>query len=168
MLNKLKYFKYIYLVLASIIVLTALLLPACNKEKLYQNVTLEVYHPVTGEIVAKGRDYKFEYDGNPKMFTAKVKLNNTDRFLDNGDFDNQDWKSHVKLYVMTEDDDAYKDWKVVDGKNVVLDWLKEADWPTERGRYEVELAFNNHGFLNDVENDNKYAPCWANFSIVIV
>ncbi len=169
MSNKIRHLKYCYIILSLLIILSALFtFTSCKEEKLYQDVTLVVYHPETGEEIEENKTYKFEYDGNPKIFTAKVKLDETGKYLEDKDFEDNNWKSHVKMYVMTENDEAYLDWKVVDGKNVVYDWTNPEHWPTELGGYYIQLEFNNHGSRDEVKNSNKYIKEWFNFTIEIL
>ena len=158
--------KYCYIVFAIFIVLvSSLILSSCKEEeKLYQDVTLVVYHSETGEEIEENKKHKFEYDGNPKVFTARVKLDETGKFLGDKEFENNDWKSHIKLLIMYEGEAAYKDYN----ENGKLDWQKERDWPTERGVYRIELKFNNHGWFEDVEDSPKYVKRWFHFTIEIV
>lgn len=156
--NKVKHLIYRYAVLTALIILTGVFLfTSCKKEdKLYQDVTLEVFDSDTGAKIEENKTYTFEYDGSPKAFTAKVKLDETGKYLEDKDFENNDWESHIKMYVMAENDDAYLDWKVVDGKNVVYDWTNAEHWPVNKGVYGILLRFNNHGPRDDVKNSNKY------------
>ncbi len=166
MSNKVRCLKYCYVVLSLLIILSALFTFASCKEeeKLYQDVTLEVFNSDTDAKIEENKTYRFEYDGNPKAFTAKVKLDETGKYLEDKDFENKDWKSHVKMYVMTENDEAYLDWKVVDGKNVVYDWTNAEHWPKESGVYDIQLDFNNRWR----ENSDKFIKTWFNFTIEII
>lgn len=168
--NKVKHLICRYAVLTALIIFTGVFLfTSCKKEeKLYQDVTLEVFNSDTGVKIVENKTYTFEYDGSPKAFTAKVKLDETGKYLEDKDFEDNNWKSHVKMYVMTENDDAYLDWKVVDGKNIVYDWTNAEHWPTELGVYYIQLEFNNHGPLDDVKNSDKFIKTWFRFTIEIV
>lgn len=162
---KAKRLRYCYIILAVFnILISSLILFSCKKdeEKLYQDVTLVVYHPETGEEIEENKTYKFEYDGNPKIFTAKVKLDETGRFLEDKDFENGDWKSHIKLRIKYEGEVGYKDYN----ENGVLDW--QIDWPKDHGTYYISLGFNNHGWLGDVEDSNRYIRTDFKFIIQIV
>lgn len=160
-----------FVAVISVVLLFALLtfLPSCKEEeKLYQDVTMEVYHPDTGEKIQKSKTYRFEYDGKPKVFTARVKLDRTGKFLEDKDFENNDWKSHIKLGIRYEGEAAYIDYKDVDGERIVLDWQNKSDWPTERGVYGVALRFNTHGLFDEIKNSEKYAQIWFYFTIEII
>ncbi len=171
MRNKLKH--NIFLTISSLLIISILvssiILTSCKngENKLYQDVTLEVFNLDTGDKIKENKTYRFEYNGSPKVFAAKVRLDETEKYLEDKDFENKDWKSHIKMYVMTEGDDAYKDWKIVDGKNVVYNWTNAEHWPTKCGVYYIQLEFNNHGFRDEVKNSNKYIKKWFNFTIVI-
>lgn len=172
MRNKLK--NNTFLVISSLllifILVFTLILSSCKKgeDKLYQDVTLEVFNSETGAKIEENKTYTFEYDGSPKAFTAKVKLDETGKYLEDKDFEDKDWKSHVKMYVMTENDDAYLDWKVVDGKNVIYNWTNPEHWPINKGVFEILLRFNNHGSHDDVKNSNKYNKGKFVFTIEIL
>ena len=156
-------FKCLIPIILILIAFSSLLfLASCHRNnELYKPVTLEVYHPVTGEIIAENKIYRFEYDGNPKIFTLKVKLDETGKFLEDKDFENNNWKSHIKLLIRTETDDAYIGYD----ENGVFNF--ERDWPQERGYYNIMLSFNDHGWLETVKSSEKYAPTWFYFNIEI-
>lgn len=153
------------MVLLSIVLLITLIsLASCNKakDKLYQDVTLEVFNLNTGDKIEENKTYRFEYDGTPKVFDVKVKLDETGKYLEDKDFENNDWKSHIELLIQYEGEDAYKDYN----ENGKLDWQK--DWPMECGTYAIKLAFNSHGWFADIEDDNRYIRTWFCFTIEIV
>lgn len=163
--------KHKAFILISIILLTSLFcLCSCKigEDKLYQDVTLEVFNSDTGAKIEENKTYTFKYDGSPKVFTAKVKLDETGKYLEDKDFENNDWESHIKMLVRTKDDAAYKDYRVIDGKEVIYDWTNAADWPIERGVYKIRFRFNNHGPLDDVKNSDKFIKTWFYFTIEIV
>ena len=163
--SKVRHLKFCYVILSLLIIMSALFTFASCKEeeKLYQDVTLEVFD-FDNVKIEENKTYTFEYDSNPKAFTAKVKLDETGKYLEDKDFEDNNWKSHVKMYVMTANDDAYLDWKVVDGKDVVYDWTNAEHWPKESGVYDIKLSFNNqwHG------NSDKFIKTWFRFRIEIV
>ena len=165
--NKVRHLIYRYAVLTALIIFTGVFLfTSCKKEdKLYQDVTLEVFNLDTGVKIEENKTYTFEYDGNPKAFTAKVKLDETGKYLEDKDFEDSNWKTHVKMYVMTENDEGYLDWKVVNGKNVVYNWANAEHWPKESGVYDIQLAFNNSGWRED---SDKYIKTWFRFTIEII
>lgn len=138
------------------------------EDKLYQSVTLEVFYPITSERIEENKTYKFEYDGTPKVFTAKVKLDETGKYLEDKDFEDNDWQSHIRMLVRTKDDAAYKDYRIVDGEEVVYDWTNVADWPIDFGVYEIQFEFNNHGPLDKIKNSTKYIKTWFYFTIEIL
>lgn len=159
-----------FILISIILICTSMVfLLSCKEteDMLYQDVTLEVFNSDAGAKIEEYKTYKFEYDGTPKVFNAKVKLDETGRYLEDKDFEDNDWQSHIRMLVRTKDDAAYKDYRVVDGKEVVYDWTNAADWPIECGVYEIQFEFNNHGPLDTINNSTKYIKAWFYFTIEI-
>lgn len=169
-MQNIKNYNTFILISIILVFVSIIFLSSCKvaEDQLYQNVTLEVFYPITGERIEENKTYKFEYDGTPKVFAAKVKLDETGKYLEDKDFENNDWQSHVRMLVRTKDDAAYKDYRVVDGKEVVYDWTNAADWPIERGIFEIQFEFNNHGPLDKIKNSTKYIKTWFYFTIEIL
>ncbi|HIT43308.1 TPA: hypothetical protein IAA91_00490 [Candidatus Avacholeplasma faecigallinarum] len=168
-MQKIKNYKTI-LISIILISISMIFISSCKvaEDKLYQSVTLEVFYPITSERIEENKTYKFEYDGTPKVFTAKVKLDETGKYLEDKDFEDNDWQSHIRMLVRTKDDAAYKDYRIVDGEEVVYDWTNVADWPIDFGVYEIQFEFNNHGPLDKIKNSTKYIKTWFYFTIEIL
>lgn len=124
-----------------------------------EDVNIEVYHPVTGELIVAHQTYEFEYDGEPKIFGVKLKSKKTGKYLDNQNFGGNSWKEYVELLIRDEDDAAYTD-KGIDN------W--ETDWPSEPGKYEIELKFNEFTPLSFPSKSDKYYSTRFYFTLKIV
>lgn len=124
-----------------------------------EDVDIEVYHPVTGELIEAHQTYEFEYDGEPKIFSVKLKSEKTGKYLDNENFDGNSWKQYVSLLIRYDGDAAYTD-------EGIDNW--ETDWPSEPGDYEIELKFNELYPLSFSNKSDKYYSARFYFTLKIV